>query len=95
MSGCTGNRRGETVEYRRPQDYMDLKFIEGVQYHQGGAVFYWYPPRPPQLPSTTSITGRGERSLRRQGIWLDRVKSGQSVIGGAIEGRRPVNVHCR
>ena len=41
------------------------------------AVFYRdAPPRLPQLPSTTNITGWAEEDLRRWGFRLGRVRGG-------------------
>ena len=37
----------KTVKYRRPWPYTDLKFIERVWDHRGGAVFYQDAPVPP------------------------------------------------
>ena len=55
-----------------------------------GTVFYWDASSTPQLPSTTSSTGWAEQTLRRRGVWLDRVRGGQPGIGEASQ-RRAAN----
>ena len=49
----------------------------------GGGVFYRDdPPFPLQIPSNTISTGWTEKSLRRWGVWLDRVRGFQPGIYG-------------